>query len=218
MAIISLYHGSSAKGLIPTADGGRDYNDYGKGFYTTEDLFAAKEWACQGDSGVAFVYKYEFETDGLSILDLDENNVLSWVAVLMAHRLSKRIRGAAKERAQTLIERYGIDVSGYDIVRGYRADDSYFQFTTDFVTDTITDETLAKSIKLGDLGYQICIRSEKGISRLKPSEIIEISGDDFIACHNRYDEKDLTARRIANSYGEEKQSGRLLSDILRELH
>jgi hypothetical protein len=51
MSELILYHGTTAVSLSPKADGGREYNDYGNGFYTTEDLEAAKEWACQSDSG-----------------------------------------------------------------------------------------------------------------------------------------------------------------------
>jgi hypothetical protein len=218
MAELILYHGTTEAELSPKADGGRDYNDYGKGFYTTESLTAAKEWASQGDSGSAFVYKYAFETAGLKMLTLDENAVLEWVSVLMAHRMSKRIRGAAKERTEQLIAHFGIDVKYFDIIKGYRANDSYFQFTTDFVTDTITDDTLSKSIKLGNLGYQICIRSEAAIKSLKLLEIIKIAGAEYDDCKNRYAENDRAAREIADNYSKNKQSGKLLSDILREFH
>jgi hypothetical protein len=217
LANIILYHGTTAPDLSPKADGGRDYNDYGKGFYTTKSLDAAKEWACQGDFGSAFVYAYSIETDSFKMLTLDDNAVLEWVSILMAHRISKRIRGAAKERAEQLISHFGIDVTKYDIITGYRANDSYFQFTTDFVTDTITDETLKKSIKLGNLGYQICLRTDAAIKDLKLIDVIKIEGAEYGTFHNSYVLNDHNARDIAENYSREKQSGRLLSDILREI-
>jgi hypothetical protein len=214
--IIMLYHGTSERDFKPRFGGGRGYHDYGDGFYTTEDIEAAKEWACQGQHDSAFVYEYELNADGLSLLNLNEKNTLAWVSVLMTHRRSKKIRGAALERCNKMIEQYGIDVSGYDIIRGFRANDSYFQFTTDFVTDTITLETLMKSIIAGDLGKQVCIKSEKAYRQLgKCVDIIGVNGADYEKYHNRFLTKDSNARVLANSYSNEQQAGRLLSDILK---
>ena len=211
-----LYHGTSEENFEPRFGGGRDYHDYGNGFYTTEDIEAAKEWACQGLHSSAFVYAYELNSDGLRLLDLDENNTLAWVSVLMTHRRSKKIRGAALERCNKMIKRYGIDVSEYDLIRGYRANDSYFQFTADFVTDTITLEVLMKSIVAGDLGKQVCVKSEKAFKQLgKQVDVVTISGADYERYHNRYLTKDSDARMLANHYSSEPQVGRLLSDVLK---
>ena len=213
---ITLYHGTGEKNFEPRYGGGREYHDYGNGFYTTEDIEAAKEWACQGQHDSAFVYAYELNADGLKLFNLDENNTLAWVSVLMTHRRGKKIRGAALERCNTMIERYGIDVGEYDIIRGFRADDSYFQFTADFVTDTITLETLMKSIIAGDLGKQVCVKSEKAYGQLgKHVDVITVSGADYQRYHNRYLTKDSDARTLANAYSNEPQAGRLLSDILK---
>ena len=44
--IIKLYHGSENIIDVPTYGKGARHNDYGKGFYCTEDIELAKEWAC----------------------------------------------------------------------------------------------------------------------------------------------------------------------------
>jgi hypothetical protein len=213
---IALYHGTSEKNFEPRFGGGREYHDYGNGFYATEDVEAAKEWACQGQCDSAFVYAYELDTSDLNILNLDENNTFAWVSVLMTHRRGKRIRGAALERCNKMIERYGIDVSEYDLIRGFRANDSYFQFTADFVTDTITLETLMKSIVAGNLGKQVCVKSEKAYRKLgKRVDVITISGADYQRYHNHYLTKDSDARALADNYSNEPQIGRLLSEILK---
>jgi hypothetical protein len=216
MSKIILYHGTADNNLIPRFGGGRDFNDYGKGFYTTEDLNAAKEWACQGELHSSYVYKFELDTTDMSILNLDENKVLEWVSILMSYRRGKRIRGAALERCLNLIERYSINIEKYDVVRGFRANDSYFQFTADFVTDTITLETLSRSIKAGDLGYQVCIKSEKAYQNLKMIDTIIIRDAEYLGYHNLYMTKDKNARQLAENYSNEKQTGMLLSEILKE--
>jgi hypothetical protein len=202
--------------LKPHFGGGRAYHDYGNGFYTTEDVEAAKEWACQGRNNLSFVYTFELDTNDLSVLDLGMDNTLAWVSVLMAHRRGKRIRGAALERCNRMIEQYGVDVGAYDITRGYRANDSYFQFTADFVTDTITIETLMKSIVVGDLGTEGCIKSEKAYQQRGGCKgRIELRGEDYEHYHNSYMAKDSDARKLADDYLNEPQNGRLLSDILK---
>ena len=139
------------------------------------------------------------------------------VSVLMKHRRGRKIRGAARERCDKMIELFGVDVSNYDIVRGFRANDSYFQFTADFVTDTISLDTLTKSISAGKLGCQGCVKSERAYRQLVTrAEPLAIADTDFAVYHNRYVAKDSAARALANAYADELQSGKLLSDILRE--
>lgn len=45
MRKITLFHGTPAKSVAPTFGCGNDKHDYGKGFYLTESLDLAKEWA-----------------------------------------------------------------------------------------------------------------------------------------------------------------------------
>ncbi|MDR1656782.1 MAG: DUF3990 domain-containing protein [Deltaproteobacteria bacterium] len=214
---ITIYHGTSESNFKPRFGAGRDYHDYGNGFYSTEDIESAKEWASQGQLNSGYVYEYELDISDLNILNLDAPKMLAWVSILMSHRRSKRIRGAALERCNKMIERYGIDVGGYDLIRGFRADDSYFQFTLDFMTDTITLENLMKSLVAGNLGFQVCVKSEKAYQRLgKCTNIIHVSGADYERYHNRYLTKDFEARKLAKDYSDEPQVGQLLSDILKE--
>ena len=43
---ISIYHGSQQIVEVPKFGAGKSYNDYGQGFYCTENIELAKEWAC----------------------------------------------------------------------------------------------------------------------------------------------------------------------------
>ena len=54
MSKIILYHGSNEKIERPIFGKGKVYNDYGQGFYCTEHIELAKEWACnEGVDGFA---------------------------------------------------------------------------------------------------------------------------------------------------------------------
>lgn len=106
---IVLYHGSPDQRIIPTYGLGEDRHDYGRGFYLTEHIELAKEWAvCNPNSISGWVHKYELDISGLSILDFSEKNILSWLAELMKHRQaddSKRYRLLSAK----FIEKYGIN-------------------------------------------------------------------------------------------------------------
>ena len=125
MGKISLFHGTSDKIVVPTFGCGDDKHDYGKGFYLMENVELAKEWTvCRPSDMNGWVHKYELETDGLKILDFQEMNVFSWLAELMKHREaadSKRYRMLARK----FIEKFGVDTTGYDVIKGWRANASY---------------------------------------------------------------------------------------------
>lgn len=87
MEKIILYHGSPNKSVMPVYGFGEGKHDYGKGFYLTEDIELAKEWAvCKPSETNGWVHKYELDTAELKILDFQEYNVLHWLAELMKHR------------------------------------------------------------------------------------------------------------------------------------
>ena len=84
MGKIILYHGTTAKEVLPTFGLGDDRHDYGRGFYLTEDIELAKEWAvCRPNETNGWVHKFELRTNGLKILDFQEKDVLCWLAELM---------------------------------------------------------------------------------------------------------------------------------------
>ena len=61
---IIIYHGSISIIDKPTYGFGKAYNDYGLGFYATEDMELAKEWAVEEDKS-GFANKYELDLSDL---------------------------------------------------------------------------------------------------------------------------------------------------------
>ena len=193
MGKMILYHGSPNEMIHPIYGLGEDKHDYGRGFYLTANIELAKEWAvCRPDQSNGWVHKYELVTDDLRILDFQQLNVLSWLAELMKHREasdSKRYRVLAVK----FIDKYGIDTDGYDVIKGWRADASYFYIAKAFVRDEIDVDILEELLFLGDLGIQYCIKSEKGYANLHEleSELLPVSFADF---NDKYNERDIAAR------------------------
>lgn len=168
MSKLVIYHGSKDIIEKPYYHGGKAENDYGFGFYCTESLELAKEWACSNNENNGFANKYSIDLSGLKILDLTDKrySILNWVAILLKFRtfdLSNDISIQAKEY---LLKNFYIDVNNYDIVIGFRADDSYFSFARDFVNNTIPVRKLSQAMELGQLGKQVVIVSELAFSKL----------------------------------------------------
>ena len=194
MGKIILYHGTPDYVVNPVFGGGDDKHDYGKGFYLTENIELAKEWAvCRPNETNGWVHKYELEYDDLKILDFQQKDVLAWLAELMKHREaadSKRYRMLAEK----FINKYGIDTSVYDVIKGWRANASYFYIAKEFVRDNIDMDILEELLALGGLGIQYCIKSEKAYSRLH--EIKEdILSVDYREFNDKYNERDVRARK-----------------------
>ena len=168
MAHEILYHGS--KNIIekPLFGVGKPYNDYGLGFYCTKDIDLAKEWACVDSLSDGYANKYELDTSNLKILDLTskEFNILNWMAILVNFRefdLNKKVAIKAKD---FLINNYYIDVDKFDIIVGYRADDSYFRFARDFLNNGISLQKLEQAMKFGNIGIQTVLKSKDAFAKL----------------------------------------------------
>ena len=163
-----VYHGSDHIVKTPLYNGSKRTNDYGYGFYTTENKELAMEWACS-DNRDGFANIYELNTDGLHILNLNDSQycILNWLAVLTKYR-SYWQSGSVAEEAKNYLQKYFfVDSSEYDIVIGYRADDSYFSFAQDFVSGAISLRKLSEAMRLGKLGEQVVLKSKKSFSQIR---------------------------------------------------
>ena len=168
MSKLILYHGSSEIIEKPIFGKGKAYNDYGRGFYCTENFELAKEWACtEGIDGYA--NQYEIETDGLKILNLSsgEYTVLHWLALLMTYRKLRLSTPVMKRGAEWLKEHFLVNIEDYDVIIGYRADDSYFSFARAFVSNEISLGQLSHAMKLGKLGEQFVLKSREAFEAIQ---------------------------------------------------
>lgn len=79
MSNLTLFHGSDHIIEKPDFHLGKTNNDYGRGFYCTEELEMAKEWACKQNND-GFANKYILKSDSLNILNLLDGsyNILHW--------------------------------------------------------------------------------------------------------------------------------------------
>lgn len=196
MSRLILYHGSLEVVQKPQIDKGKVYNDYGRGFYCTEHLELAREWGCnEGVDG--YTNQYEIETDNLNILNLafPEYTVLHWLALLMNNRKVRSSAPVVKRGKEWLKEHYLIDISPYDAIVGYRADDSYFSFARSFLENGITLEQLSHAMRLGNLGEQFVIKSQKAFDEIKFISYAPVNHKEYYPKRKSRDEEARAAYR-----------------------
>ena len=166
--IITIYHGSEKIVEKPIFGGGRKNNDFGLGFYCTASKELAKEWAVSNlYDGISNCYT--LDTEYLNILNLNSSDysILNWIAVLVEHRVFSIKNPVARRAKRYLLDNFSINVNAFDLIIGYRADDSYFDYAESFLNNAISVEQLARAMKLGKLGEQIVIKSKFAFSKLK---------------------------------------------------
>ena len=211
--LLTIYHGSSQVVDTPTFGMGRKNNDFGLGFYCTQSNDLAKEWAVSSLRD-GFSNRYTLNTEYLRILNLNcsDYTILNWIAVLVEHRLFSIKTPIARRAKRYLIEHFGVNVNAYDLVLGYRADDSYFDFAEAFLNNAITVEQLSRAMRLGKLGEQIVLKSRFAFDRItyegfEPAE----KNRYYVIRKARNDEANQTYLDIL----EEEVDGLYMQDILR---
>ena len=221
----TIYHGSVKIIEQPQYGAGRKDNDYGLGFYCTEDIELAKEWASSDERG-GFVNCYEVEEDGMCFLDpqqipeesgsysAQERMILQWMALLVDNRAIRLGSPVERRGKEYLVSRFLPDISKYDCLIGYRADDSYFSYARAFLSNTLTICQLSAAMRLGNLGHQYVIRSPRMFDRIRFLEAVPVDGGVYFP---KRMQRDQSARKeFRRMLEEEAGEGRYLSDLMRE--
>ena len=183
------------------------------GFYCTESNDLAKEWAVSSLRD-GFSNRYTLDTEYLNILNLNSQDytILNWIAVLVEHRVFSIKTPVARRAKQYLIDNFGINVNAYDLIVGYRADDSYFDYAEAFVNNGITVEQLARAMRLGKLGEQIVVKSQFAFSKIKYEGFESADQNTYYALRKaRDDDANKTYLEIL----EEEADGLYIQDIMR---
>ena len=162
-----LYHGSKDIIEKPIYGQGKKYNDYGLGFYCTDNIELAKEWGTSFERS-GYANRYQIDCTELKILDLNDAQhcILHWLAILLSNREFDTPAGLALEAKEFLKKNFMLDYKEYDIIKGYRADDSYFSFAQDFINGTISYRQLNNAMYLGKLGIQYVLKSKEAFNRI----------------------------------------------------
>lgn len=211
--LITIYHGSDKIIDQPVFGGGKKNNDFGYGFYCTENQELAKEWAVSSLHN-GFSNRYTLDTEYLNILNLNcsDYTVLNWIAVLVEHRLFSIKTPVARRAKRYLTDHFSVNVDAFDLIIGYRADDSYFDYAELFLNNGISVEQLSYAMHLGKLGEQIVIKSKFAFSRLKYEGAEPVEKDRYYVLRKNRDDE---AKRLYQEMLEEEDDGLYIQDIMR---
>ena len=188
--VIDIYHGSPKLLERPVFGEGKLHNDYGRGFYCTEHAELAKEWACSSDTD-GYANHYQLDMTGLNVLNLNtpEYNILNWLAILLENRKFNVAEGLPQRARAYILENFKVDYKKYDIIIGYRANDSYFSYAGDFVNGTLSLSDLSEAMRLGKLGEQVVLKSKKAFDALTYVESIKAPRKEYFAKYRQRDEE-----------------------------
>ena len=211
--IITLFHGSEKVVEVPTFGLGKTTNDFGLGFYCTEIEDLAKEWAVSSLRD-GFSNRYKLDTEYMNILNLNspDYTILNWIAVLVEHRVFALKTPIARKAKRYLIDNFGINVNAYDLITGYRADDSYFDYAESFLNNGISVEQLARAMRLGKLGEQVVLKSKFAFSRIHFEGFDVAEREEFYVLRKSRDDE---ANQHYFELLEEESDGLYIQDIIR---
>lgn len=211
-----IYHGSNRIIEKPQFGFGKAYNDYGLGFYCTEDFDLAKEWSVSGDKD-GFANKYELEMDGLKVLNLNEEkySILNWLAILLENRTFVLSASLSFEAKEYILGNFLPDYKNYDVIIGYRADDSYFSYADDFIKGVISIGELKTAMHLGFLGEQIVLKSKKAFDQITYIESFEAKHEEWFP---KKESRDVNARReyLDNKKNKRQKGSLYIGNIIDE--
>ena len=113
-----------------------------------------------------------------------------------------------------LKEHFHIDLDQYDVIVGYRADDSYFSFAKAFINNTISLAQLSYAMKLGKLGEQYVLKSKEAFSAIYFMDAVPSSSKKYYAKRKQRD--DAAREAFFKELENESLEGLYMRDIIKE--
>ena len=131
---------------------------------------------------------------------------------MVEHRLFATKTPVARRAKRYLVDHFGINVNAFDLIVGYRADDSYFDYAESFVNNGISVEQLAMAMRLGKLGEQIVLKSKFAFSHLHYEGFENAEKDKYYILRKARNEE---ANQLYLTMLEEESDGLYIQDIMR---
>ena len=107
-----------------------------------------------------------------------------------------------------------LDLSPYDVIIGYRADDSYFSFARAFLGNAISLQQLSHAMRLGKLGEQIVLKSPAAFDAIRFISCIGVDHTEYYVKRKARDEEARAAYQA--ELENDDLNGLYMRDILRE--
>ena len=163
----TIYHGGERIVRNPAFGTGRQYNDFGLGFYCSEYPQYAAEWAV-GPGRNGFVSAYSIDSDGLRIINLcsSQYNPLHWLGLLFNYREFDLSSDTAYRAREYINKHFSIDNQASDCIVGYRADNRCFMFAQDFLDARLSYMSFRSALQGDDSNRQFVLKSNRAFDRI----------------------------------------------------
>lgn len=207
-----IYHGAKQIVREPRFGIGRSYNDFGLGFYCTENEERASEWAVSASAN-GFVSVYAFNDTGLRVIDLasSQYTILHWLNLLMNYRVFDSTSASLHQAREYIMRNYSVDYQSCDCISGYRADDVSFALAQMFLNNELSLQELQKNLRSGDLGKQFVLKSNRAFDRISYVGYTAVSSRDI------YPEKASREMSVlVKAHKSIGAPGLYISDLIRE--
>ena len=164
---IKIYHGSEHIVRKPVFGIGNPYNDFGLGFYCSENARSAAAWAVTRDRD-GFVSAYSINADRLRVINLCSSRYtpLHWLSVLFNFREFDFSSASAYKAREYINRNFSVDFQGLDCIIGYRADDICFKFAQDFIDGKMSYQSLRYYLKESDSTRQFVLKSNRAFESI----------------------------------------------------
>ena len=151
---MELYHGGVGVVISPDVNFGRDNLDFGKGFYLTDILSQATEWAKHiaqdRNSFPPIVNVYDFDKDGFlsaAKYKIFDGYDSEWLDFVVRSRLGEK------------------PWNGYDYIEGSIADDKVLQTVRLYMGGFLTAREALGRLKYEKSNNQICILNQELLNK-----------------------------------------------------
>ncbi len=157
-----LYHGSNLEVREPRLLKTQRELDFGKGFYTTSDLEQASNWAYRT------VKRRGSGNPVVTVYDIDDQALTDLCVLRFACADAQWLRYVASNRRGTA------DADPYDVVIGPVANDRTMPTIMLFLDGFYDEAETIKRLLPQNLKDQYTFKTEKAVSRLLCTEVIEL--------------------------------------------
>ena len=164
----TVYHGSDHIIERPKYGYGKIYNDYGVGFYCTENQNMAKEWGVSADKN-GYANRYEIECDGLKVLNLNmrDYTMLHWLTILLENREFDASTPLAAEAKDICYKIFILIMKRQILSLDIVLTTAIFLLQRIFINGAISYRQLSNAMRLGKLGQQFVLKSRRAFERLE---------------------------------------------------
>ena len=189
---VTIYHGSEKIIEKPVFGEGKKHNDFGPGFYCTENEDLAKEWAVTKNRN-GYVNIYSLNTECLNILYLnsEQYTILNWIATLVNNRVFTLNNPVTNRARRYIIDNFSVNVNAYN---------------------AITIEQLSLAMKLGKLEEQIVLKSRLSFEQLSFVNYREAESELYYPLRKK---RDNGANNYYLKILEKEEDGLYVQDIIR---